>query len=199
MIPGEYEFADDRLGSPLIHSKQHWREAPESLMVFMPAALPPDRPDRKKQIYSRYWWRNLWPAADAIAFADPALQLADELNGAWFIYPEHDLIGELANLAGEHADRRGIPVDRVVFYGSSLGGGRSFVCGRMSSRVEGHRGSSADRFRRLGTARRRPSRATHNGLRNRRIPRKVSAAVERYFSIRVGGVYSAISIDHELP
>lgn len=98
------------------------RDDTDSLLVLMPSALNADRPDRSKQIVRRFSWADCWPAAEVIAVADPVLQLSSALNGAWFIHPEHDVIAAIGQLAAEIADDRGIPGDRITFYGSSLGG-----------------------------------------------------------------------------
>lgn len=115
---------DYRLAELPIHYRAT-RRSPgdtDSLLVLMPSALSPDRPDRTKQIVSRFSWADMWPRSEVIAVADPVLQMSSALNGAWFIHPELDVVEAIAHLASDLAAERDIPLDRVSFYGSSLGG-----------------------------------------------------------------------------
>lgn len=116
------EHEDTRLDGLPVHYKTASRQNPQSLLVFMPAALPSTRADRSKRIYSRFTWHEMWPTSEAMAFADPSLQQAEELNGAWFIHPEHDVIQAIADITVERAESLGIAPNQIAFYGSSLGG-----------------------------------------------------------------------------
>lgn len=116
------EKTDIRLDGLPIHYKATDRENPQSLIVFMPAALSLNREDRSKPIYSRFTWADLWPESEVMSFADPALQQAEELNGAWFIHPDHDIIQGIADVTRDRAEALGLAPEQVTFYGSSLGG-----------------------------------------------------------------------------
>lgn len=116
------EHKDTRLDGLPIYYKATNRENPQSLIVFMPAALSINRPDRSKPIYSRSTWGAMWPESEIMAFADPALQQAEELNAAWFLHPDYDIIQNIADITHEHAERLGLGADKIMFYGSSLGG-----------------------------------------------------------------------------
>ncbi|WP_161937893.1 hypothetical protein [Serinicoccus chungangensis] len=54
--------------------------------------------------------------------ADPALRGTPVPDGAWYLDAQHDTIHAIAETVGAEAERRGIPLHRVVYYGSSLGG-----------------------------------------------------------------------------
>lgn len=97
-------------------------ELTDSLLVLMPAALSGARRSRRGLTVSRFTWAHLWPTSEVIAVADPSLQEAEGLNGAWFIHPDHDIPAAIASLAAEKAEERDIPTERIMFYGSSLGG-----------------------------------------------------------------------------
>lgn len=94
----------------------------DSMVVLMPAALPPMRADRLRPIFSRWKWAEEWPNSTVLAVADPSMRKAPELNGAWYIDPEADVIRAIADIAVQLATVRGISRERIVFYGSSLGG-----------------------------------------------------------------------------
>lgn len=115
---------DERLEGLPIYYRETGRHENETdfLLVLMPAALSISRPDRTKAFVSRFTWADLWPSAEVLAIADPSLQESTQLNGGWFIHPSHDVPAAIAALAVEKADARGIPPERITFYGSSLGG-----------------------------------------------------------------------------
>lgn len=115
---------DERLPGLPIHYRETRRdsESTDSLLVLMPAALSGTRTDRRRIVISRFTWADLWPTAEVLAVADPALQVSDRLNGAWFIHPDHDIPEAIAAIAAEKAAARGIGAERITFYGSSLGG-----------------------------------------------------------------------------
>lgn len=121
--PVGYEIDHRMPGLPIHYRATHRPLADtDSLLVLMPAALTPARPDREKLIASRFTWSSAWPNSEVIAVTDPALQESSRLNGAWFIHPKHDIIAAIAGLAADIASARGIPPHRILFYGSSLGG-----------------------------------------------------------------------------
>lgn len=75
-----------------------------------------------------------------MAFMDPVTLLPYEeceLNGAWFIHPQFDLLKLLTDLVKEECKRRHTPDSHVVYYGSSLGGFSALSAASL------HEGSSA--------------------------------------------------------
>lgn len=121
---GDRFQCDRRLGDLPLYFRETGRAASEadSLLVLMPSALSNTRKDRTEIIVSRFTWANLWPKSEVVAVADPSLLESTELNGSWFIHSGHDVVAAIASLAEEKAEARGIPRDRITFYGSSLGG-----------------------------------------------------------------------------
>lgn len=92
------------------------------LVVFLPGALSPTREDRAASVFHRWSWAGHLAGFSAMTLADPALGQDARLDGAWFIHPEIDVIREIAAVVLHHAEERGIPRERILFYGSSLGG-----------------------------------------------------------------------------
>lgn len=125
---GMTETVDDRLpGLPIWYATTEL-DQPDSMLVLMPAALSPSRADRTRVHYTRWSWHSSWPTTQVLSIADPALQQSPVLNGAWFIHPRFDVTAAIAGLAADRAAEKGIPADRVVFYGSSLGGFGAIAC-----------------------------------------------------------------------
>lgn len=93
-----------------------------SLVVLMPAALPPKRQHRDRPTFSRWRWAPEWPDSTVVAIADPSMLKAQALDGAWYVDPEADVIRAIADVVLTLAEERGIPREKIVFYGSSLGG-----------------------------------------------------------------------------
>lgn len=122
-LPEEmHVIEDDRLTELPIHYAITERTNPEGMVVLMPSALAAGRADRDKIIYTRSSWQGSWPNAQVMSIPDPAIQIDNRLNGAWFINPHHDVISNLADIVKENAAAANIPHERIVFYGSSLGG-----------------------------------------------------------------------------
>lgn len=104
------------------------RTNPQSMVVLMPASLAATRPDRTRIHYHRWKWQGAWPTSLVLSMPDPALLQSTELNGAWFIHPEVDVIAAISEVVRDVAEGAGIPPERVVFYGSSLGGFGAIGC-----------------------------------------------------------------------
>ena len=104
------------------------KEGPESMVVLMPASLAANRPDRARIHYHRWKWHDAWPKSLVLSMPDPALLQSTELNGAWFIHPEIDVIEAISDVVRDEAAQAGIPAERIVFYGSSLGGFGAIGC-----------------------------------------------------------------------
>lgn len=96
--------------------------SPRGLVVFLPGALSPKREDRSMPVFHRWSWAEDLPDFAVLTIADPALRQDAELDGAWFIHPEVDVVREIAAVVLEHARERGLGPDKILFYGSSLGG-----------------------------------------------------------------------------
>lgn len=118
------EHSDNRIEGLPIRYVRTEQSNPEGIVVLMPAALNPNREDRERIFYTRSRWADAWPGHEVICFADPALQQDSRLSGAWFIHPEHDIIAALADVVSEIAIELKIPSERIIIYGSSLGGVR---------------------------------------------------------------------------
>lgn len=97
------------------------RVAADQLVCFMPAALPITATRNPRQL-SRLNWHVDMPNQHVLALADPAMALHDELFASWYLHPTTDLLEEMALMVGEQAKQLGVANDKVLFYGSSLGG-----------------------------------------------------------------------------
>lgn len=93
-----------------------------SMVVLMSNALVPGREDRRFPAFHRWSWAAAWPDSHVLAFADPALRGNPVPDGAWYLDAQHDTIRAIAEAVAAEAEQREIPLDRVVYYGSSLGG-----------------------------------------------------------------------------
>lgn len=94
----------------------------ENLVVFMPSAISPRGKNSRKRIYSRFSWAEDFPKSNVLCLADPAREAHPEVLGAWYIDPDYDVISEIGNYVSEVAQTLNIPQNRIVIYGSSLGG-----------------------------------------------------------------------------
>lgn len=90
--------------------------------ILRTAAYGGNREDRAMRIFSRFSWFPEFPHDQVLGFVDPAMQHDQRLNGAWFIDPREDIISGIASLVSHEARSKEIPSEKVVFYGSSLGG-----------------------------------------------------------------------------
>lgn len=116
------EHRDDRLADLPIYYVSNEHPEPESIVVLLPGAQSSRRVDRLRRGYSRWTWHSEWPSSLVLVFADPVLQLSQELDGGWFIHPKHDVVAAIAGITAEIAGNARVSTDRIVFYGSSLGG-----------------------------------------------------------------------------
>lgn len=94
----------------------------DGMVVLMSNALVPGREDRRFPAFHRWSWAMSWPDSHVLAISDPALRGNPIPDGAWYLDAKHDTIHAVAEVVAAEAEQRGIPMDRVVFYGSSLGG-----------------------------------------------------------------------------
>lgn len=91
------------------------------LVCFMPAAQTGSG-TRRFKLFSRWSWQTEMPNQHVLALSDPALGLDDEIRGAWYLHPSHDLMVDMANMVKEQIVELGLTNESVLFYGSSLGG-----------------------------------------------------------------------------
>lgn len=127
-MTGMTEHVDNRLpGVPIYYVSNH-RPDPDSMVVLMPSALTPSRADRSVRTYHRWSWQLEWPTSLVIAVFDPAMQQAPGLEGAWYIHPGFDVVAAISGTISDLAARAGVPTQRIVFYGSSLGGFGAIGC-----------------------------------------------------------------------
>ncbi|QNN82266.1 hypothetical protein H3H54_14495 [Brachybacterium sp. Z12] len=94
----------------------------DGMVVLMSNAVVPGREDRQFPAFHRWSWAMSWPDSHVLAIADPALRDNPALDGAWYLDATHDTIHAVAEVVAVEAEHRGIPLDRVIYYGSSLGG-----------------------------------------------------------------------------
>lgn len=113
---------DRRLRSMPIQYKITDRPEADSLIVLMPSALSAARQAKGVPTFSRFTWAHLWPDAEVLSVADPALPLRRSIGGAWFVHPRVDVIRLLSRFIQDVAYERDLPLDRVCLYGSGLGG-----------------------------------------------------------------------------
>lgn len=100
------------------------RIRPQRLVVLLPAALRPAT-EAGKEVFFRWTWRESWPRDDVMAFIDPVVHKYHRecgITGAWFAHPEVDFLQLVAEIVTKTAAERGIDVNNIVYYGSSLGG-----------------------------------------------------------------------------
>lgn len=94
----------------------------KSLFVLTPSAI--DRSKMVLPVFSRWTWaaEGLFPG-HALCVADPTLELSESLRLGWLIgNKEKCATTELADFVVKFAKSRGIPNEKIVFYGSSASG-----------------------------------------------------------------------------
>lgn len=114
-------------GFPIEYMRKRVKD-PSLLLVFMPAALPHQRPDPNRKYFSRWAWRDLWPQAEVISILDPSVLHDSRLTGGWFLHRQIDFTASISNLVQGILNEIGLPVSRTIFYGSSLGGFGGLMC-----------------------------------------------------------------------
>lgn len=104
----------------------------KTLFVLMPSAI--DRDKYTLPAFSRWRWAKHFPG-DVLCVADPTLHLHENLRLGWCIgNSDYCATSDLAQFVLKLAQKRGIPRDKIVFYGSSAGG---FAALALSARIEG--------------------------------------------------------------
>jgi pimeloyl-ACP methyl ester carboxylesterase len=116
VIDSEIDIGVD--GLPL-HARLFERPASTRLLVFMPSAVGAGTAHRHPA-FARWQWAEHFPDAHVLAIADPSMGIHPSLLGAWYMHRDADVISAIAAAVTEIA--HGLRVDRIVAYGSSLGG-----------------------------------------------------------------------------
>lgn len=115
------------------------REKPKSLLVFMPSALDEARSERKRPAFARWSWANHFSNSTVISIADPSLAISPSLDAAWFLHDKYDVISLISQFIADYARANSIPEDKILFYGTSLGGFGAIAC---ASLIPGSRASA---------------------------------------------------------
>lgn len=139
-VPPKLETRTRQLTSDFeLHYAITERKKPASLLVFMPSALDALRPDRGRPHFARWSWANHFPKTTVISIADPALAASPSLDAAWYIHHEYDFVALIAEFISEYAQSNSIPFEKILFYGTSLGGFGALAC---ASLIPGSRASA---------------------------------------------------------
>lgn len=125
------ERCDERLpGMPIYYVSNENPDA-DSMVVLMPAAISSAKRNKSLRHYARWSWNSSWPQSIVLAVADPAIMQSEHLLGAWYIHREHDVLAGISAAVASIASEAGISPDRIVFYGSSLGGFGALACAAL--------------------------------------------------------------------
>lgn len=73
-------------------------------------------------MFLRSSWESYWPEHQVVCIADPAMQMDQRLDGAWYMHPKHDILPAISGLISDLAAENQILHRKIVFHGSSLGG-----------------------------------------------------------------------------
>lgn len=114
----EVQWDLDLPGLPL-HGRLWERESASTLLVLMPSAVSRTAKHRHPS-YARWQWADSFSESHVVALADPIMGMHEQLQGAWYMHPEKDVVGAMAVVIEQLADRLGAA--SVLMYGSSLGG-----------------------------------------------------------------------------
>lgn len=122
----------------LLHGN-HWKfpavyyagKEQQPLFVMLSAAI--NRTKQTLPVFNRWTWADKFPG-HVLCVADPTLELHDDMILGWYIgTAEHDASKELSRLIRRFAEGLGIPVDKIVIWGSSGGG---FGALALASQIE---------------------------------------------------------------
>lgn len=108
-------------GGLRIEAYGSFAENPQKLLCFLPSAQPSSTPP-KVPFYPRWSWAAAFADWDVVSLSDPMLNYAPDLAASWFASSDEDIVSELATFIRLYCDRRGITLDNVILYGSSMGG-----------------------------------------------------------------------------
>ncbi|MFM5817777.1 alpha/beta hydrolase [Aeromonas sanarellii] len=106
----------------------------KSLFIMLPSAV--DRAKMTLPVFNRWTWadKGVFPG-NMLCISDPTLTLHHELQLGWLLGDiDHCATKDLANFIVRLAKEKGIPNNRIVFYGSSAGG---FSALALATLVEG--------------------------------------------------------------
>ena len=105
-----------------------------ALFVMLPSAV--NRTKMELPVFNRWTWANkgIFPG-HVLCISDPTLEFCNELQIGWLIgHARKSATIDLANFIIGLANDKGIPHDKIVFYGSSAGGFASLA---LAANVEG--------------------------------------------------------------
>ena len=91
------------------------------MVVLLGSALASNR-NRTKKVFQRKSWVDAWPTSEVLIFADPVIHAFPEVDGAYYMHPEHDVLEAIGQISWKVAAQRRIKTARTIFYGSSYGG-----------------------------------------------------------------------------
>lgn len=97
-------------------------DSADGMVVLMSNALVQGREERGVPAFHRWSWASSWPNCHVLAIADPALKGNPVPDGAWYLDTQHDTIRAVGEVVASVAEDRGLSLENVVYYGSSLGG-----------------------------------------------------------------------------
>jgi len=98
-----------------------FRENATEILCLMPSAQAADA--FYNPVFNRWAWSNSFPGKHILVFSDPSLYLGS-IGASWFISGKdgEDIPAHIANFIASVAQKLNILSDRVVMYGSSMGG-----------------------------------------------------------------------------
>lgn len=103
------------------------RQAEHLLCLFPSAQL--GQGDRRNPAFHRWSWAYQLPGFHTLSISDPGLY-ETPLHANWFQSPQgHDHVQAMAGFIAAIARQVGMPADRVVLYGSSMGGFGALMVG----------------------------------------------------------------------
>lgn len=97
------------------------RAVADSLVCFLPAAQRHEV-QRRNPVFHRGTWHEDLPESHVLTVSDPALYLDDEILACWFVDPNLDVIRAVSDFIVRVAERLGVPRNRIILHGSSMGG-----------------------------------------------------------------------------
>jgi pimeloyl-ACP methyl ester carboxylesterase len=96
-------------------------DEPQRLLCLLPSAQPRSAAPQVP-FFPRWSWASGFDDWDVVSLSDPMLHAAPALHASWFVSATTDITKELGEFLKDFCLRRGIPVNRVTLYGSSMGG-----------------------------------------------------------------------------
>lgn len=97
------------------------RDRGESLVVLLPSARKRGS-DPQTNLVHRLSWVDSFPTSHVLALADPVSRAQPQLVASWFVSDYEDLLQEIGAIIVATALSWCVSLDRILFYGSSVGG-----------------------------------------------------------------------------